>query len=106
MYNHLTNSPSKHHQNFQASNVVSSHAYRRRRTLHAHHHYQRVRLKSAPPTGGGFLYNFNYQESMVVSGIGSTPTNQEDNFLPPKPIDEPQMVHMSIKLYTQYDKLL
>ena len=98
MYNHRTKSPSKYPQNFQTSDVVSSHAYRRRRNLHAHHHYQRVRLKSAPPTGGGFLYNFNYHESMVVSGIGSSPNNQEEEYLPPKPIDEPQKVGIGIKL--------
>ena len=70
VYKHVINTPNKdlHHS-------TPSNTYRRRRNLHSHHHYQRVRLKSAPPTGGGFLYNFNYHDSMVVSGIGAATPN-------------------------------
>ena len=69
---------SKHlHDSLMASNAQH---YRRRRNLYSHHHYQRIRLKSAPPTGGGFnFHNFNHPESMVVSGIASTPTHARDN---------------------------
>ena len=73
VYKHVINTPNKdlHHS-------TPSNTYRRRRNLHSHHHYQRVRLKSAPPTGGGFLYNFNYHDSMVVSGIGAAAPNMND----------------------------
>ena len=73
LYKHVINTPNKdlHHS-------TPSNTYRRRRNLHSHHHYQRVRLKSAPPTGGGFLYNFSYHDSMVVSGIGSTTPNMNN----------------------------
>ena len=65
------------HDSLMASNAQH---YRRRRNLYSHHHYQRIRLKSAPPTGGGFnFHNFNHPESMVVSGIASTPTHARDN---------------------------
>ena len=70
VYKHVINTPNKdlHHS-------TPSNTYRRRRNLHSHHHYQRVRLKSAPPTGGGFLYNFCHHDAMVVSGIGATSPN-------------------------------
>ena len=69
---------SKHlHDSLMSSNAQH---YRRRRNLYSHHHYQRIRLKSAPPTGGCFnFHNFNHPESMVVSGIASTPTHARDN---------------------------
>ena len=70
---------SSKHTNPDLEKVATSNAYRRQRNLHSHHHYQRIRLKSAPPTGGGFLYNFNYHESMVVCGIGSNQTNPNND---------------------------
>ena len=82
VYKHVINTPTKDLQHSTPSNT-----YRRRRNLHSHHHYQRVRLKSAPPTGGGFLYNFNYHESMVVSGIGSAAPNMSSENNSIKPAD-------------------
>ena len=68
MYQHVVDADNRKHQ--KASSGYQT-GYRRRRNLHSHHHYQRIRLKSAPPSAQG-LHTFNYHESMVVSGIGSS----------------------------------
>ena len=68
MYQHVVDSDNRKHQQASSGNQTG---YRRRRHLHSHHHYQRIRLKSAPPSAQG-LHSFNYHESMVVSGIGSS----------------------------------
>ena len=77
--------------------------YRRRRNLHSHHHYQRVRLKSAPPTGGGFLYNFSHHDAMVVSGIGATSPNMNNETLPMKNNDNFPKVELLIFRSFQMD---
>ena len=97
LYKHVINTPSK-----DSKHATPSSTYRRRRHLHSHHHYQRVRLKSAPPTGGGFLYNFNYHDSMVVSGIGTTTSNVNNDNDSIKTINNLQKVVLFFDISISY----
>ena len=98
LYKNVINTPNK-----DMTHATPSNTYRRRRNLHSHHHYQRVRLKSAPPTGGGFLYNFSHHDAMVVSGIGATSPNMNNETHPMKNNDNFPKVELLIFRSFQMD---